>query len=69
MKILKKVNLKPGLEPEEIIFFVDIVQNILHEKFNRKLDNMDEIEKLSLEYEKMAEKWINIILYGILEKV
>lgn len=69
MKILKRVNLKPGLEPEEIIFFVDVVQNILHEKFNRKLDNMDEIEKLSLEYEKMAEKWINIILYGILEKI
>ncbi|WP_291258857.1 TetR/AcrR family transcriptional regulator [Fusobacterium sp.] len=65
MKILQKIKIRYGLKPEEIIFLLDVVQNMLNEKFHKR---MEEENDISLEYEKTAEKWIDIILYGICER-
>lgn len=68
MNILNKIKIRHGLKPEEIIFLLDAVQNMLNEKFYGKGSTPDEIEKLSEEYDKTTEKWIDIMLYGILER-
>lgn len=68
MKILKKIKIRHGLKPEEIIFLLDAVQNMLNEKFYGKAQKSEEIEKISQEYDRTAEKWIDIMLYGILER-
>lgn len=68
MNILNKIKIRHGLKPEEIIFLLDAVQNMLNEKFYGKGSTPDEIEKLSKEYDKTTEKWIDIMLYGILER-
>ncbi len=68
MNILNKIEIRHGLKPEEIIFLLDAVQNMLNEKFYGKGSTPEEIEKLSEEYDKTTEKWIDIMLYGILER-
>ncbi len=68
MKILKKIKIRHGLKPEEIIFLLDVIHNMLNEKFHKRAENLEEIKTLSQEYEEMAEKWIDIMLYGILER-
>ena len=68
MKILKKIKIRHGLKPEEIIFLLDAVQNMLNEKFYGKAQKSEEIEEISQEYDRTAEKWIDIMLYGILER-
>lgn len=68
MKILNKIEIRHGLKPEEIIFLLEAVQNMLNEKFHIRAEGTEKIEELSLEYEEMAEKWIDIMLYGILER-
>lgn len=68
MKILKKIKIRHGLKPEEIIFLLDVIHNMLNEKFHKRAENFEEIKTLSQEYEEMAEKWIDIMLYGILER-
>ncbi|WP_349763839.1 TetR/AcrR family transcriptional regulator [Fusobacterium sp. SYSU M8D902] len=68
MKILQKIKIRYGLKPEEIIFLLDVVQNMLNEKFHKKMESLEEGNDISLEYEKTAEKWIDIILYGICER-
>jgi TetR/AcrR family transcriptional regulator len=68
MKILNKIDIRHGLKPEEIIFLLEAVQNMLNEKFHRRAEGVERIEDLSVEYEKLAEKWIDIMLYGILER-
>lgn len=67
MKILKKIKIRHGLKPEEVIFLLDVIQNMLNEKFYGKAQENEEIEELSQEYNKTTEKWIDIMLYGILE--
>lgn len=67
MKILKKIKIRHGLKPEEVIFLLDVIQNMLNEKFYGKAQGGEEIEELSQEYNKTTEKWIDIMLYGILE--
>lgn len=68
MKILNKIEIRHGLKPEEIIFLLEAVQNMLNEKFHMRAEGTEKIEELSLEYEETAEKWIDIMLYGILER-
>lgn len=68
LKILRKIKVRHELKQEEIIFLLDVVQNLLHKEFHKRAEESNEIENLSIEYEKMAEKWIDIILYGILER-
>lgn len=68
LKILNKIKLRDNLTTEEIIFLLEVVQNLLHKEFHKKAEELKEIDDLSIEYEKMAEKWINIMLYGILER-
>lgn len=67
MRILKKMNIRYGLKPEEIIFLLDAVQNMLHNKFDGKARSNEEVDELSLEYSQVVEKWVDIILYGILQ--
>lgn len=67
MRILKKLNIRHGLKPEEIIFLLDAVQNMLHNKFDGKARSNEEVDELSLEYSQVVEKWVDIILYGILQ--
>lgn len=68
MKILKKIKIRHGLKPEEIIFLLDAVQNMLNEKFYGKAQGSEDIKQLSEEYDRTVEKWIDIMLYGILER-
>lgn len=66
LKILSNVRLKKNLSIDEVIKLLDIIQNMLNEKFHSKLEN-DNLDSLSIEYEKEAIKWVDILLYGILE--
>lgn len=68
MKILKRVKIRHGLKPEEVIFLLDVIQNMLNEKFYGKAQGSEEIDELSQEYDKTAEKWIDVMLYGIIER-
>lgn len=66
LKVLSNVRLKKNLSIDEVIKLLDIIQNMLNEKFHSKLEN-DNLDSLSIEYEEEAIKWVDILLYGILE--
>lgn len=66
-EILNNIKLRKNLSIDEVVKLLDIIQNMLNEKFYPKLESNNNLDTLFIEYEEETIRWVDILLYGILE--
>lgn len=66
-KNILKMKIRENLEVEDIIAFIEFTQNGLNEKLHKKVQETGDIEKVFEEYDENIEKWLDILLYGIVK--